>query len=480
MTIRFKASWNGYEQGTIATLTGPLETSLIAANIATNWAINQEQRSDRAAVIRYSAAGVAQGIVTQDAAGAEVVVPISGGAGGASAFSALTDAASAPIATTNTSVAAVKTTADANTVAIAANATAIAGKVNALAAVDLGAGAVTLVNATHANRPLTASPTGAVTYTYPAAGNVTGNVMEVLNTGSAVITHSVTAATGYTTTQAPGTSFSAEFNGAAWISVTPSAVGGGVPAPVTVAGSTVNGSVLTATIGAGWVNTGGNWTRDGANIAGATALTYTTAGADGGHSVTYASTNLNYIPQGIAVAASLAANPRLVTLAGGVVESGSSGAGYSYALSAGGGWSSSKGYNSDKSLPADGYLQAVLAVANGAVAAHAFGVATDNTGHTVFEAVPLMYTGGTIGTNALYYFAAGNSTGYTALAGDIMRWTRVGTAVTFQVARAGSPTAFVDVHAGYTLAGSLYPWVNFDSPAAGVGAIGPITGSGLA
>lgn len=77
MTIRFKTSWNGYEFGTVVTLSGSLETSLIASNIADSWVVNQEQRSDRVAVIRYDNTGTALGVVAQSPTGAEVVIPIS-------------------------------------------------------------------------------------------------------------------------------------------------------------------------------------------------------------------------------------------------------------------------------------------------------------------------------------------------------------------------------------------------------------------
>lgn len=75
-------------------------------------------------------------------------------------------------------------------------------------------------------------------------------------------------------------------------------------APVTVFGSAVIGQTLTAQITPGWDNTGGgNWTRDGTNISGATSMTYVTVSGDGGHTVTYKSANIKFIPPGVAVAA---------------------------------------------------------------------------------------------------------------------------------------------------------------------------------
>lgn len=82
-----------------------------------------------------------------------------------------------------------------------------------------------------------------------------------------------------------------------------SAMGGsGGGAPIRLSGNPLVGQTLTAVISPGFVNSGGNWTLDGSNISGATALTYTLLEADEGKMITYKSSNLTfYVPPALLV-----------------------------------------------------------------------------------------------------------------------------------------------------------------------------------
>lgn len=81
-----------------------------------------------------------------------------------------------------------------------------------------------------------------------------------------------------------------------------SAGGGGGSVPIRLKGNPVVGQVLTAVIAPGFVNTGGNWTRDGTNISGATSLTYTLVSADDTKLVTYKSNSITfYVPPGLLI-----------------------------------------------------------------------------------------------------------------------------------------------------------------------------------
>lgn len=185
--------------------------------------------------------------------------------------------------------------------------TALALKADALAPVSLGTGAIALNYASHANRYLYRTSGAAVTMTVDLSTGSPplGTVWSVYNpstaSGNLSWPSGTLLAAGTSLNILPGAESQAELTSEGLKVISPVA-GAGV-APVTVSGSTVNGSVLTRTLGAGWTETGGNWTRDGANISGATSPTYTTVSADGPHVVTWKSTSIPYIPTGISVAA---------------------------------------------------------------------------------------------------------------------------------------------------------------------------------
>lgn len=77
----------------------------------------------------------------------------------------------------------------------------------------------------------------------------------------------------------------------------------GVGAPILITGVPAVGNTLAAAIAAGWQNAGGNWTRNGANIAGATALTYPVVSADDDKDLTYKSSNIPFIPPAVRIGA---------------------------------------------------------------------------------------------------------------------------------------------------------------------------------
>lgn len=64
-----------------------------------------------------------------------------------------------------------------------------------------------------------------------------------------------------------------------------SSVSGAGTLSISATGGTATGATLTAVLGAGWSVTGYQWTRDGVDIAGATASTYVLSGADAGKSI---------------------------------------------------------------------------------------------------------------------------------------------------------------------------------------------------
>jgi hypothetical protein len=136
-----------------------------------------------------------------------------------------------------------------------------------------------------------------------AAGNGTTNLSATQAAGNVTINSS--SGTGVilplATTSQPGLMSAAEKVALAAATAT---------SPVTVTGSAAVGSTLTCTINGGWFGTGYQWTRNGANIAGATASTYVTQSADIGNTVTCVVTGLQYIAQGIVVAAGI---PTLVS-----------------------------------------------------------------------------------------------------------------------------------------------------------------------
>ena len=138
-------------------------------------------------------------------------------------FASLPDAATAPIATGNTSVA-----------------NALAGKTDSLAPTVLTV-STAITHAAHLNRPLSIAQAGATTMTF--AGNATsgalaGDAFELLNTGAGTVTlaGAITAAAGYTLTIPTGVTGSAVYSAAAdaFYSTTPSATGAGSLRTVTV------------------------------------------------------------------------------------------------------------------------------------------------------------------------------------------------------------------------------------------------------
>lgn len=85
-------------------------------------------------------------------------------------------------------------------------------------------------------------------------------------------------------------------------------------APITINGIAAVGNTLTAAIAAGWQNSGGNWTRDGANISGASSLAYPLVTADNDKNVTYKSSNIPYIPPAVRIGGAAATAPGAPTI----------------------------------------------------------------------------------------------------------------------------------------------------------------------
>lgn len=214
----------------------------------------------------------------------------------------------------------------------------VATKATPLAPVDINAATV-LTYADHANRQLRYSgadstksiPTDAGTddafWLFITANDSAGNITVTTPDGKS-ITGSPSKAIGIerkglnvytvgTTDPSPGgamtgaeieAALNTRLGGTAW------QAGAAGIVPVTVSGLTPIGSVLTRTMGAGWVSTSRNWTRNGANIAGATGTTYTTVEADALATVTCVEAGLPYIPTGITVDAAVVL-PTLVSAA---------------------------------------------------------------------------------------------------------------------------------------------------------------------
>ncbi len=86
-----------------------------------------------------------------------------------------------------------------------------------------------------------------------------------------------------------------------------------VSAVVSVSGTNTVGSILTASLSSGWTATSYQWTRDGADIAGQTASTYTLVSADATKLVSCRAVGLSNIATGITIAAEVAVAPVLVT-----------------------------------------------------------------------------------------------------------------------------------------------------------------------
>ena len=143
--------------------------------------------------------------------------------GGVTTFAALTDAATATIAVTNTSVA-----------------NALAGKTDSLTPTVLTV-STAITHAAHLNRPLSIAQAGATTMTFAVtatSGALAGDAFELLNTGAGTVTlgGTISAAAGYTLTIPTGVTASALYNAAAdaFYSTTPSATGAGSLRTVTV------------------------------------------------------------------------------------------------------------------------------------------------------------------------------------------------------------------------------------------------------
>ena len=153
--------------------------------------------------------------------------------------------------------------------------------INNLPAVALGTGSSTLTSAANGNRHNYWTGSSVANLTLSATGAGIGDIIEIANDGSAVITMlGVTAATGYINTISPGVIGGAEYTGGTWKSVTPSLAS----VIASVSGTASVGSVLTCTPAANWTGTF-QWTNDGANIAAATASTYTLVAGDAGHAI---------------------------------------------------------------------------------------------------------------------------------------------------------------------------------------------------
>lgn len=76
------------------------------------------------------------------------------------------------------------------------------------------------------------------------------------------------------------------------MTVSVTALAGVTGSPVAISGSPIVGNVLTAAVAPGYSVTGHQWTRNGVDIAGATASTYTLVDADAGTEVSYYPTKL--------------------------------------------------------------------------------------------------------------------------------------------------------------------------------------------
>lgn len=241
---------------------------------------------------------------------------------GATAFTGLSDKTTADLPGTNTPLAA-----------------ALAAKVPVLATVSIGAGAIALNAAAHANRPIVWTGSTPQTVTIDTTGGTVDDLYIVINQGTADVTMPGTAGSGYSLVIVPNTGGSVEWRGGAtFLSWIPSpgsiplpindlTTGGttsyasaqqlvvlkglidgisSTPAPVTVTGSTAVGSVLTRNLAAGWTEASGKWVWIASgvttDIAGATSSTYTTVSGDAAHQVTWKSATIPYIPTGIVVA----------------------------------------------------------------------------------------------------------------------------------------------------------------------------------
>lgn len=75
--------------------------------------------------------------------------------------------------------------------------------------------------------------------------------------------------------------------------------------PVSITGTPLVGNALTVALATGWTASGYQWTRDGANISGATLSAYTLVSADSGHTVGVNVSGLAYAPTGLAVTGSV-------------------------------------------------------------------------------------------------------------------------------------------------------------------------------
>lgn len=100
---------------------------------------------------------------------------------------------------------------------------------------------------------------------------------------------------------------------------------GAAPLKLSAPAGTATGSTITATPGTGWAVGGYQWTRDGADISGATSSTYTLTLADEGALLGCRAVNpvfaaLLQIPAGSYPAGYLALNGSVVALSGGVLS----------------------------------------------------------------------------------------------------------------------------------------------------------------
>lgn len=240
---------------------------------------------------------------------------------GATSLSALTDKTTYDLPANNTPLAA-----------------ALAAKASVFTTVTIGTGGIALSASANANRTNVWTGSTPQTVTIDTTGGVVDDLYILANQGTADVTMPGTAGAGYSLTVAPNTIGCVQWRGGStFLSWIPSVTGvavvdnltstsstnalsakqgkvlsdllAAVAPPVTVTGSTVNGSVLTRTLGTGWSESAGNWTRDGTNISGATSPTYTTGAPDGTHLVTWKSTTIPYAPTGIAVAAAIVGTP---------------------------------------------------------------------------------------------------------------------------------------------------------------------------
>jgi len=73
--------------------------------------------------------------------------------------------------------------------------------------------------------------------------------------------------------------------------------GGGGSVPFKIAGNPRVGQTLELVVNPGWINSGGNWSRNGAPVSGATTDEYVLAEVDEGTMITYVSSNITfYVP----------------------------------------------------------------------------------------------------------------------------------------------------------------------------------------